>query len=778
VRDGQPEVFVSFSLKHAAKVAEPIAEGLNAYGLCPILVSKEPLPEGIDSNPDAKVQYFINRSQMAVFLATPDDRTRSGEVHTRQNIIDEHRMAKERPHLRDKLLVFKHERVQLPSNINPVYEPLVLGEPAAAVARIVEQARAWGLLPTEPSDRNESPQSPTSSKSRRVASGVGELGPATSQSLAAVAAVASSLAGSRPASDDLDRAQLALASLQPVWMADEALGVHVTNRLYLHRHDLELSPTERRRLVEQHLREKDADNTPGLYWLDELSRAEAHRLLEAIAAAPTGAAARANALRMLQRGGWKPVTKGEKDLLRQLLATTSQVVRQAALEYVAGRPKAGLLPLLEDPGLAARESAKVAETRAVVLASHDPSAAVDLFSSDPAARYPRTRAALQAAARRMKAADLERLREHPDYRVRRFAITLAARRGGLGVRAARAMVANDDSLEVRTAALGQLVEREEPLSVEKIENALASRDTDVDKHISTSDQRQVRLKAYSRMPAAQMDASLDWSGVGVPERYESLAVQDPERMKRVRADLTDGFTAYQTAAHERLIAETAAAAAARMKTQLPPPQLRQVVNDQLQDHWSKMTAEKGIGGFIAAQLTAAALRALLRAGVPRDVHFGRQYITHPNTAVRIEAVRLIGRWGTAADAQRLLIAAQSGGPATELEEIAEIAFRLTRPARKLDFLGSVREQSQLATWSVRKLADISGKQAFREVLELLDHRDAPIRRVAAEVVFEKVDLAKFADLFNQHALTDTYYYNVMCALDRKLYTPAWLSPSP
>ncbi len=37
-------------------------------------------------------------------LATPDDRTENGEVKTRGNVVDEHRLAQQKEHLKEKFL--------------------------------------------------------------------------------------------------------------------------------------------------------------------------------------------------------------------------------------------------------------------------------------------------------------------------------------------------------------------------------------------------------------------------------------------------------------------------------------------------------------------------------------------------------------------------------------------------------------------------------------------------------------------------------------------------
>lgn len=167
---GQPLILISYSERFRSTVAQPVADRLAAYGVRAVLVGEEPMPAGLDSHPDAKVTYFFDLADMVVFLATPDDRVESGELHTRQNIVDELRRGLERQHLKHKLLVFKADDVVLPSNVNPVYEPLPLDEPEWIAERVVRQAREWGLLPREPADAGPAPL-PQSSNDQALTSG-------------------------------------------------------------------------------------------------------------------------------------------------------------------------------------------------------------------------------------------------------------------------------------------------------------------------------------------------------------------------------------------------------------------------------------------------------------------------------------------------------------------------------------------------------------------------------------------------------------------------------
>jgi hypothetical protein len=70
--EGTAVVLSSYSVGYHAEVAGPVAERLRHYGLRAILVGAEPLPAGVESTAEAKVSYFFDHADMAVYLATPE----------------------------------------------------------------------------------------------------------------------------------------------------------------------------------------------------------------------------------------------------------------------------------------------------------------------------------------------------------------------------------------------------------------------------------------------------------------------------------------------------------------------------------------------------------------------------------------------------------------------------------------------------------------------------------------------------------------------------------
>ena len=147
---GRVAVFLSCSDHFKVIVARSICDLLEEHDIHGIIVSDEPFLPGASGDPESKVETYLDACDAFVALATPDDQLSDGTTQTRQNIIDEYGRARSRPRLRNRIQVFKHQDVRLPSNVNPTYERLQVEDVSAVSALILRQLDTWGLLEAQP----------------------------------------------------------------------------------------------------------------------------------------------------------------------------------------------------------------------------------------------------------------------------------------------------------------------------------------------------------------------------------------------------------------------------------------------------------------------------------------------------------------------------------------------------------------------------------------------------------------------------------------------------
>jgi hypothetical protein len=207
---------------------------------------------------------------MFVALATPDSPLASGEVQTRQNIILEIGAALERPHLKDRVLVFRAPKVELPSNFNPVYQPLDPENVSASFSDFEEQARTWQLLDSTPEEN--APAEPSSPDAELLKGQISNP-VSTAQAAAALSHLSSLLSGAEVEEDEpaIARAFLAASTALGLIRSSEPLGVHELNGLYRDRKSVLPTTAERNHLLRTILVNIGAANAPGWYWLRDES---------------------------------------------------------------------------------------------------------------------------------------------------------------------------------------------------------------------------------------------------------------------------------------------------------------------------------------------------------------------------------------------------------------------------------------------------------------------------------------------------------------------------
>ena len=327
--DGKPAVFISYSEAFKEAVALPFRGFLAPLGLHGVLVAEEPIPRDSEWDPEAKVAHYLDVSTMFVAFATPDSRAEGGEVFTRPNIVDEIRAARERPHLRHRIQIFKSPEVRLPSNLNPTREPLDLDHLDRTFETFEAQARTYGVLPPRPAEAAPAgsfaaPEASDGDGAQTADEGAGGAAISALEGLAAV------LAGR--SEEDLGplaaRAHLAASTALAGVRNAEQLGAHEVNGLYREREGVEPSPREQEHLLASLLENLTADNTPGWYWLRGMEEGEICARITSVAVSGEDSPRRM-AIRLLGKLKVRPSAGELRSIVRAALGTE---VEDQALE--------------------------------------------------------------------------------------------------------------------------------------------------------------------------------------------------------------------------------------------------------------------------------------------------------------------------------------------------------------------------------------------------------------------------------------------------------------
>ena len=404
--DAQPTVFVSHSEKFKETVAIPFRDHLAVLGVKAVLVSDMPLPAQAGSEPDAKVDYYLNSSDMFVALLTPDDELQSGAFHARPNITDEISRARERPHLRNRIQIFKAPNVAIHSNINPTYEQLDVSNIGALFPIFERQAIEWGVLPSDRSGTAKpavGPVGPTGEGSRESAS------PSNTASQQLAVAIKSFL--STPATEDSKspapaaRVHLAASvALAQIGSAD-LYGVHELNSLYRERAKLKATSDELHHLLRSMLANLNNDNAPGWFWFKKYSAADVHRLIMDLALDDPNLPVRTRALSLLAEAPRSIGRRELSDLVASAMSADEGSIRVAGLTLLENK---GDIAVLNELSERLNHTRRLRQAEVTVRAAHTPTTALRELIDEPLQHSEKIEGRLLAQATRLPATQLRR----------------------------------------------------------------------------------------------------------------------------------------------------------------------------------------------------------------------------------------------------------------------------------------------------------------------------------------------------------------------------------
>jgi hypothetical protein len=771
--EGKPVILLSYSERYRARVAEPVVEQLSSHPVRPVLIGEEPLPAGIEPHPDAKVSYFFSRADMVVFLVTPDEKVDSGEHRPRLNIIDEFRRGLDRENLRDRLLVFKAPNVDLPSNINPVYEPLPLDEPGWVAERIIRQAREWGLLPRYGDDERRAQPIEASDGETIPAASVGTTDDgATRQALEALREVTGAVEGQPADLSSLERAELLVTSLAAEQQGGDVLGVRFTNRIFAKRGLLRLRSSERVQLIRAWLRYTKDDNVPGVVWLRDLSRKQVVGLMTTLAVGDADDEVRVQALRLL--GTLKAPRSADeaRALVEPFLTSSEYILRWAGIDFVVARGSS-LRDLLDVPQLLEYDRHKTSQAAALLDLQRRPGNVLSRFVSNSYARSDALRIALLGSAARLPRAGILKATRSTTADVRRLGVELMASRPDIPDTRLYEIVSDDSSRTLRALALQALLSRGETIDDTLLSHATKSRDSD-ERGLSDIDPvTRVRREVYLQRDLHDSSPALSWSDVDGPERYEALAICQPNRAIQVRRDLRNDFSRLVARAHKSMVIDILLTTE---RAANPPPTetQRNEIKKTLDERWARWHYNGDLGEFQLSRYREAALRALAIIGQQSDVRFARVLGQAAKRDLAVAALRLFERFGTAHDTHQILSIAEQMYGEDDKRGAAELALRLAYKKDKLNVLSHFFSDVALKEWASFRLGEVPGgiDEAFRQ----LRGEDEKVRMGAASVLWAAI-IPERRDEFLSLYMQGWHYFNVVRWWDQQLYAPDWLRPA-
>jgi len=566
----------------------------------------------------------------------------------------------------------------------------------------------------------------------------------------------------------------------------EKLTTHEANTLYAYRAQLRTGGWELL-LLWRSLLSDDSSTMPGWYWHKEADARMMEFRICIRAMYDSHANVRVRAIQIMRdmklipsEDAWDDV-----DVISHLALDEEEEVQKALLEYLkqTGTPQQlsivqelceGSSTTISEAGIAASLGIKIREDSA--------SAFKELFELDnpPPAAITLLRDAVADVPSELLNAGIA----SANGQIRTVAVRALASRSELTTGIARALL-NDDSRAVRQACYSYLISEGERPSPDKIRESLKSDDNAsagllgsfyVDKEaVDAVDADGVVKELYNTYTCEELLKEIGWLSLDGPIAYRVLANRYfEEEADRIRKDLSDGFEGvrldYIRNTEEKLRQKCEKSLPDQVQGESRSQLINNFVEKSMSEHVEQMerVAESIRGSFLTA-----ALAGIASHGERTDAEIARRFLMDRKPqyygAVAVEAARVIKEFGDCSDVTDLLTVAREL-TGDQREGVLNAAIALS-PGPTGAIAELVKEQeTSIVGHAIDALAGDTSTEAKDLLTGLLNAPNPAIRKRALLYFVTTCEDAELEQILKDYT-NGSYYYNVVCWLDRCLYAP-------
>ncbi|HUV97959.1 MAG TPA: DUF4062 domain-containing protein [Candidatus Paceibacterota bacterium] len=274
---------------------------------------------------------------------------------------------------------------------------------------------------------------------------------------------------------------------------------------------------------------------------------------------------------------------------------------------------------------------------------------------------------------------------------------------------------------------------------------------------------EIILRVFAAYSLDDLEGRIGWIGTTVHLAYLAWGLKGTEKvLGQVRKDLQNSFERIRKSAIEKLDK-----ALAWGRGQQAPAKLRAILASL-----DEMRANAAAGeGYIVDQFNESALKILLEQPKPDDLPVAKKFMRSERADIAHLATEIFLKLATKSDMVGLIdVALKKSGKLQEEAAAKALAFDEKGLAFE-KFLGSEND-ALVRTCLKTSLSDGVCLDSGR-IHSLLHSKKDQIREMAAAYIMEAFnrDKKKLERFLNDYVQSETYYYNVVCWLDRILYAP-------
>jgi hypothetical protein len=541
-------------------------------------------------------------------------------------------------------------------------------------------------------------------------------------------------------------------SLLPYSVKINEVGNHVLHKMYLNRNNEALTSNEQHLIYRTLLRDSWNYKT-GWFWLRRISSKRIAELLEQDAVSEIGDdTSRKGAIRILQV---VEPSKAEGSLVR-IVKDCEHEQKRNILDYLCAHGTRKALDVVEELTVGQHEGvrSKAILAKAGILLRCDPAQAVKILAEE-AAKDPKIweERALETIAGTMNTRNLRKLAAiNCPYAFREL-----AKRGKASEEELNNML-QADRPEIRYLGYSALLKRGstfDPVEIQK--EWPKSRRGNYGlffvyvETVGKNWLEQSVLEAYLKMPMSELEGSVELKcerGIA----YLAWGLSGGRSLVQVvRNDIKTSFKRHKANLLARIEEEKGDTGESERR------------KESLQNLENSMTIE----------LTASALKVLKKYGNAGDKAMAKTFLKSEDARVRAAAVDLFAKYAGKRDIDVL----------SEIASGGHVEGRIVAAKRILKLYGGNQHSRDLLESSYSDVAKeaicwyIANKEKVdsREMAALLWSKTDEIRLLATAYAVKTWTRQRLALLLKRYLSADTYYYDVVCWLDRVLYAPGDLA---
>jgi len=566
--------------------------------------------------------------------------------------------------------------------------------------------------------------------------------------------------------------------------AMEYLSPHEMNALYTHRDRLQPGGWERK-LLWQSLFDNGSVVVPGWYWFRDIGRDGVEPWLWYVALSDDSAEMRVRAIKLLDKAGVMPDNElsGKEDVLSLIASDGPAEVHKALLDYlgahgnqvhltIVDRLLADGAPEIGDAGSRARWQIKVRSDpggayEELLSLEGPPPGAISAFSGKET-MLP-TEALTQGTA-------------HRNAKIRALAVRALVARKELSKDTAYALL-RDTSLYVRAACYEHLIASKHRFTSTEIRDALTTPDSGESglrllypSGPGNAEIEQILYGLYQTFGYDDLLKEINWISPDGAIAYRVMAEHHFDKAAdRIRGDLADSFQSLRQEWVDHIKADVTDKLRKAFGAKMAIPEVNKKVQPLLdQSLTERLGTEEIVQEFTRGKYIASALAGLALHGQRDDLAVARRYLaerrSHYFGAVQEKAARVIARFGDESDVPELVSAANELNGDTQ-EAILNVALGFSPGPQGVAPELLEEDNTTIFRISIEALLrndTIDAKELIKGYL----HDGHDFKRVmATRYLVKKCSREELVELLKNYESGGSYYYNVVCWLDRCLYAP-------